>query len=610
MNIFQSVGFRSTGLSLLKRAVFAFGAVALALPFVAAPSAANAQGTIAPTREELQRPEIEAELRGDANPVSVASEVERAPCPLSAPQFADLTFTFSDAEFSGLGAIDASLLNGSWSDLVGQEIQVAAICDIRDRAATILRAQGYLAAVQVPVQTIGEGTVKFDVLLARIRQVQVRGDAGRSSGALQNVLSQLEGQEVFNAGEAERYLLLARDIPGLDVRLTLQPLTREQGGQPGDVVGVFDVTNQPIIVDTNIQNYGSNQIGRFGGLARVRINGITGLGDETMVSVYSAQDFDEQFVASAYHEFRVGSEGLTLGLSGTLAFTEPDIPGPNVFETQTFIASAYARYPLIRSQAQNLTLSAGGDFIDQEVEFTGLDFTEDSLRVAFARADFWGSDEASINGRDGYSAIEPKIAYHATLEVRQGVDALGASPSCGVGFVNCLNPGFIPPSRLDADPSGFLVRGEAGVTYRPTPLFGMSVRTRFQYSPDALLGYEQFSGGNFTVGRGYDPGAIIGDTGFGAQFELFYGSIVPETADSGAVQPFVFFDLAQVSVNNVPDDTDRLFSTGGGMRMSIGRQAVLDVTVAVPLEQTDFATSKGSVRALVSLTVQLEPWFN
>lgn len=595
----------------IKPAIFAAGALGLLMPSaVYAQTGPQTGGQIAPTREELQRPEIEAELRGDANAVSVASEVERAPCPLSAPQFADLTFTFTAAQFSGLGDVDPGLLTSSYADLVGQEIPVAAICDIRDRAATTLRAEGYLAAVQVPVQTIGEGTVKFDVLLARIRQVQVRGDAGQSGGALRQVLSKLEGQSVFNANEAERYLLLARDIPGLDVRLTLQPLASEQGGQPGDVVGVFDVTYQPLIIDANIQNYGSPQIGRFGGLARIRINGLTGMGDETMFSVYSAQDFDEQAVVSGHHEFRIGSEGLTLGLAGTLAFTEPDLPGPNVFTSETFIGSAYARYPIIRSQAQNLTLSAGGDFIEQQVEFTGQDFSEDSLRVGFARLDYWGSDKDSINGRGGYSAVEPKIAYQAALEVRQGIDALGASPSCGVGFANCLTPGFIPPSRLDADPSGFLVRGDSSVTYRPTPLLGFTARTRFQYSPDALLGYEQFSGGNFTVGRGYDPGAIIGDNGIGAQFEVFYGSLVPETADSAAVQPFAFFDLARVSVNNVPGDSDRLISAGGGMRVSIGRQAMLDMTVAVPLEQTDFATSKGSVRALMSLTVQLEPWFN
>lgn len=587
------------------------GALALAAAYIS-PVSVLAQGQVAPTREEINRTGIEAELRGNANPVSVADEIERAPCPLAAPQFADLTFAFNGAEFSGLGSVDSGQLAQAYSQYVGQEIAVATICDIRDRAATILRSQGYLAAVQVPVQTIGEGTVKFDVLLARMQQVQVRGDAGGSTAGLRQYLEKLASQEVFNANEAERYLLLARDIPGLDVRLTLQPLPAEQGGNPGDVVGVFDVIRTPVIVDVNIQNFGSKEIGRFGGLARVRVNGLTGLGDETMLSAYTSQDFSEQLVLSGHHEFRVGSEGLTLGISGTKAWSEPDIAGPNVFETDTTVASIYGRYPVIRSQAKNLFVSAGGDFIEQQVEFADLDFSEDDLRVTFARLDFFGTDTGSVNGRGGYSAAEPKIAYQATLEVRQGLDILGATPSpfCGPNFVACPAPGEIPPSRLDADSTGLLVRGLAGLTWRPTPTFGLSATTRFQYSDDALLGYEQFSGGNFTVGRGYDPGAIIGDKGIGVQLEAFAGSLIPDTPDGIAVQPFAFFDLATISLNNVPNSGDRLTSTGGGVRMAIGRQAILDAFVAIPLERTDFQTTRSDVRALVSLTVQLAPWFN
>lgn len=584
-----------------------FAALGLAL---AAPMSVSAQGQIAPTREEIDRRGLEAELRGETNPVSVESDIERAPCPLAGDQFADLTFTFKTPEFAGLEGIDPELLRASYSEYLGQDIPVATICDIRDRAATILRANGYLAAVQVPVQTIGEGTVRFDVLLAKMKAVQVRGDAGGSGKALQPILDKLASQDVFNANQAERYLLLARDIPGLDVRLTLQPLTAEQGGAPGDVVGVFDVAHTPVIVDVNIQNFGSRQIGRFGGLARVRLNGLTGLGDETMISAYTTQDFDEQIVASGHHEFKVGAEGLTLGLSATKAWSQPDVPGENVFDTDTLAISAYARYPIIRSQVQNLSLTLGGDFINQSVDFTDIDFSRDELRVAFARFDFSGSDEDSINGRSGYTVFEPKIAYQGTLEVRQGLDVLGASPSCGVAFAVCLAPGVVPPSRLDADPSGFVVRGDASVTYRATPTFGFTARSRFQYSPDALLGYEQYSGGNFTVGRGYDPGAIIGDEGAGFQLEAFAGSLIPQTPNGIAVQPFAFVDYATVSVNNIADDRDSLTSVGGGVRMAIGRQALFDVFAAVPLERPNLATSRGDVRILGTLTVQLEPWFN
>ena len=592
----------------VKSTLAATSAFVLATAF---PGLASAQGQIAPTREEIDRRTIEDQLRQGPSPVSVEGDIERAPCPLAAEQFADLTFTFSAPEFSGLGPIDPSILTPSYSEYVGREIPVATICDIRDRAATILRARGYLAAVQVPVQTIGEGRVKFDVLLARMKGVQVRGDAGASSGALRPVLDKLAAQDVFNSNEAERYLLLARDIPGLDVRLTLQPLSAEQGGNPGDVVGVFDVVHTPLLIDVNFQNFGSREIGRFGGLARVRFNGLTGLGDETMISGYSTHDFSEQLILSGHHEFRVGSEGLTFGLSGTRAWSTPDIPGgPDVFDTDTFVASLYGRYPIIRSQERNLTLSAGGDLIDQSVDFTNLDFSEDKLRVAFARLDFSKMDADSINGRGGYSVFEPRIAYAASLEVRQGIDVFGASPSCGANFAVCTAPGAVPLSRLDADPTGFLVRGASSFTYRVTPVIGFNISNRFQHSSDRLLGYEQYSGGNFTVGRGYDPGAIIGDKGFGFQLEAFAGSLIPETPDGVAVQPLAFVDYARVELNDAADTSDSITSVGGGLRMAIGRQALFDLFAAVPLEKTNFETSRGDVRILGTLTVQLQPWFN
>ncbi|MEP4785521.1 MAG: POTRA domain-containing protein, partial [Erythrobacter sp.] len=347
------------------------GSVLLLAAGLAFPSIASAQAG-APTREELQRDRLETDLRSDANSLSVADQVERSPCPLAAPRFADLKFTFTSASFAGMDGVDAALLDPVWSEYQGQEISVATICEIRDRAATLLRAQGYLAAVQVPEQEIGEGLVKFDVILARIKSIQVRGDAGSSSGMLRRYLAKLEGQSVFNTNEAERYLLLARDIPGMDVRLTLQPLPADQGGAPGDVVGVFDVAYQPIIIDSNIQNFGSNEVGRFGGLIRMRVNGLTGLGDETMLSAYSAQDWDEQVVVQGHHEMRLGSEGLTVGVAGTLAYTEPDIPGPNLFRSETFVGSIYARYPILRGQSQNLVASGGLDFINQDVSFSGL----------------------------------------------------------------------------------------------------------------------------------------------------------------------------------------------------------------------------------------------
>lgn len=569
------------------------------------PSPAVAQVAVGPTREEINRDRLDRQLRSEGQALAVDDGIERAPCPLANPQFAELRFTLQRAEFTGLEQLGPDLVDPAWRDWVGQEVPVAAVCEIRDRAATILRRAGYLAAVQVPAQTIEDGTVQFDVLLARLAEVQVRGDAGPSERALRQYIAKLTGQPVFNTAQAERYLLLARDIPGLDVRLSLQPVPRGSG-QPGDVVGVFDVTRTPLFVDLNIQNFGSKAVGRFGGLARARINGLTGLADETVLSFFATADFDEQLVASGQHAFRIGGEGLTLGGALTYAWTKPDIGFR--LESDTLVANAYAAYPFVRSQDANLFGTFGLEYIDQTIDTLGTRTNEDTLAVLYARADFNLVDPVSILGRGGYSPLEPRYGMSGAVEVRQGLDILGASPGCGPAFVRCQPPVTVIPTRADGDPTAFLVRGEAQIDWRPAPLLKLSLKPRFQWSPDALFSYEEISGGNYTVGRGYDPGTIIGDSGYGLQAEVAYGSLVPRSLDAIAVQPFAFVDMMGVWNRGVPFDPDKLYSAGGGLRATIGRHAALDGYIAVPLKRPPFAAERGDVRALVSLTVQLVPW--
>ncbi|CAO1654497.1 ShlB/FhaC/HecB family hemolysin secretion/activation protein [Parasphingorhabdus sp. NYA22] len=561
----------------------------------------------APTREEIQRGVIDEALKGQAQPLSFDGDVERSACPLAGPEFSDVRFTLKSVDFTGLISVDAASLSSSYTDYIGQDVPVSVVCDIRDRAATILRSDGYLAAVQVPPQTIDSGNVRFDVLMARMTAVQVRGDAGPSEALLQKYIEKLAAQPVFNINTADRYLLLARDIPGLDVRLSLRPVSAESGGQPGEVVGEFNVVRTPVYADINVQNFGSKAVGRFGGLARVRFNGLTGLGDETVISGYSSADFKEQQVLQVGHEFTVGGEGLKFGGNFTYAWTRPELSGGLDVDSQTLVASAYASYPFIRKQSHNIFGTVGLDYIDQRTDLLGVRTNEDRLSVAFARLDFNQIEAGSISGRGGYSAFEPKWGIGGSLEIRQGLDILGASEGCGPAFVNCVGK-TVFPTRADGDPTAFVVRGQAKIDFRPTPLLAVTLKPRLQYSPDALFSYEEVSGGNYTTGRGYDPGTIIGDSGYGLQTEISYGSLVPETPESIALQPYAFFDIMGVWNKNVPGDPQKLYSAGGGLRMTIGQQASLDLTAVVPLKRAPFETRRQDARALLTLTVQLAPW--
>jgi hemolysin activation/secretion protein len=567
---------------------------AVCLPAVAAAQAIPPTGT---TREEIERARPQPPLRSTQPGISVESDVERAPCPLDDPKYRDIKFELRDVQFGGLRSVPAELLRPAYQDLIGKTLSVANICEIRDRAATILRREGYLAAVQVPPQRIENGVVRFDALIARLVGVQVRGQAGRSDELIAAYLQNIQAQDVFNIRQAERYLLLARDIPGLDVRLVLRP-----AGAPGEVIGEVSVTRVPVEVDALVQNLGSRSAGRWGGLGRVQLNGLTGLGDRTILSFFSTADFEEQQVIQGGHSFKLGGEGLTFSGDFSYAWTSPSL-GANIdIDARTLSAFAELSYPFIRSQTANLFGAFGLNVVNQRVDFNDVPLTRDRLRVAYARLDYDSVDPRSLAGTSGFSLNEPRWRVGGGLELRQGLD-LNASDPCRANQVCLL-------SRAAADPTAFVARASALVEYRPQPGLTFSIAPRAQYAPDSLLSYEQFSVGNFTTGRGYDPGALSGDSGLGFQSEVRFGSLLPRTIDGFAFQPYAFADLGIVwneAPNFTGPDPARLWSVGGGVRAAWGQRARLDVTLAAPLNRTPLQPDR-DVRLLVTLSTRLLPW--
>jgi hemolysin activation/secretion protein len=569
---------------------------------------ARAQNVGAPTRDELETKQLPPSQRRSSS-LTVDGDIERAPCPLADPRFADVQVTFSNVEFTNLKGLAPSALDSSWREFAGRSIPIAQVCEIRDRAATLLRRAGYLAAVQVLPQRIAPGgVIKFDILMAKLVRIQVRGDAGPSERKIVEYLQPLTNRDVFNAVEAERSMLLARDLPGYDVRLTLRPA----GTAPGDVIGEVIVTYQRFEVDANVQNLGSRDTGRFGGLIGAKINGLTGLGDQTSLSIYNTFDFSEQTILQAGHSFLVGGNGLRLSADFTYAWTAPALNLTAPIKSETLLASVGASYPLVRRQSRNITASGGLELINQDIRFGPVPLTRDKLRIIYARLDFDQIDPDSISSQAGYSSAEPRWRYWGKIELRQGVAVFGTSRSCGPGFVNCLPP-FTPLSRVEADPTAFVARAVSYVEFRPAPDITVVLETRGQFAPDPLSSFEEFSAGNYTIGRGYDAGTLLGDSGIGTRAELRLFKLQPKSRDALAVQPFVFFDAARVWNKDriappYAADRETLYAAGGGLNVVWGNKAQLSLFAAAPLKTAGLQASRGDVRVLMSLTAKLIPW--
>ncbi|WP_326523469.1 ShlB/FhaC/HecB family hemolysin secretion/activation protein [Sphingomonas sp.] len=544
-----------------------------------------------PTREQLTPlpPEAPPAARVD---VDSRGALERQNCPFEGSALrVDLSrVTFTRPDGSPLAPAIAATLAGVVAP--GQDAPISAVCDIRDAANAALRRDGWIASVQVPPQEIDAGALRLDVITARIVETRVRGAPGAYEAALRTRIAELEALDPLNERDAERLLLLAGDLPGLDVQLSLRPA----GTAPGEVIGDLAISYRPWAVLGNFQNYNSPLLGRETGYLRGEVYGLTGMGDTTYVGVSTTRDFEEQRIVQAGHIMTLDTAGTTFGLRATKAWSRPDI-GALDLRSDTLVAGFDVRRPLVRSLMSNLALDAGFDYVNQDSRVTAggnsAPLSRDRLRILYLGID----GEARATGRGGLTNWSARGA----LSIRKGLDLFGASEGGVIPIGGAL------PSRIDGNARAFVVRGDLDTVVRLTPILSFAARIQGQWTNDPLLNYEEYSIGNLTVGRGYDPGSNTGDRAIAFRSEVRADVWRRDDFD---LQLFGFIDTVKLT-NLDPNatETDRtLRSYGGGIRASLTNNALLEVTYAHPRDPALLIDQRPPPdRVLVSLTFQFRP---
>jgi hemolysin activation/secretion protein len=583
----------------VKPRLFAAAALVSIIVGASASQALAQQSAALPTRDELAPvapPQAETKAK-----VKIDGDLERAPCALDDPAYGEIKIKLTSATFNNLGPVPASALTDSYQRFVGTEQPIKIVCEIRDAAATTLRGLGYVAAVQVPVQQIVDGAVRFEVLFAKVTSVRVVGKVGRNEKLIESYLQKLADGQLFNRYAAERTVLLARDIPGYDVRLSLKPA----GTGAGNMIAEVTLKQTPASVDFSAQNYAAASTGRIGGQLRATFNGLTGMGDRTSVSVYSTGDFKEQQIFQLSHDLLLGNNGLRIGGRLTLANTKPTL-GPLVpdVNAHTLFANAEASYPLIRKQALTVRGALGLDVVNQKVRFAGVPLSEDRVRVAYLKFDF---DALDLKGKGPGNSVAWRA--NGSIELRKGLGLFGASPNCLRVPLICGGAGFTPPSLPDGNPKATLLRVSANLELQPIRGAIIALSPRVQIGSSPVFAFEQFSTGNYSIGRGFDPGAATGDRGAGFQAEMRLNSFRLSPRSKLDVQPYAFSDNAWLwNEGSLIGNPQRLHSAGGGVRIGWAGQARLDLMGAVPLSRLPTEAKRRSPRFLLSYTMNILPW--
>lgn len=492
--------------------------------------------------------------------------------------------TLTSVSFRGVTAVDEAELRAAYAEDLGRSQPVSVICAIRDRTARILFDAGVLARVEIPEQRIAGGALMLEVIEAHVVNVRVRGDVGPVQDLIERYAEKLRGMKPFDMARAQRYLLLASDTPGVRVRAAVRPsATGERGAVDIDLT----VAREEPQVFANIQNTGSRQVGRWGGLLRGDLAGYTAYGESTSLTVFRTLESNEQWLVQLAESARFGGEGLTGRAAITYGESRPGgVLGVLDIHSRSVVGNLEVAYPLVRTRHRNLNLHGGLDVVDQRTDAGAVRLSHDELRIAYVRAD--GDYRTEIAGR-------PALISGA-LALRKGVSLFGGSEAGDAGLTRALG-----------DPEAWVAKAQAGADFVLSERLTAMVRAQAQYADEALLPYEQISLGGLTVGRGYDPASALGDRGISAAFEVRYGPIALHPKVVAA--PYGFVDAGYVANNNAALsglEKDRsLASVGAGVVFRLFGRANLEVTYAHPLDAVRSGGPRAGDRVLVQLTTSL-----
>lgn len=528
----------------------------------------------APSSQELN-PEARRGARPAAANADLFAPPSASPCPLATSK---LSFKLQAVDVVG-SSVKAEDLTAAYGKLIGAEIPVAKMCYIRDRLSEILFRRGRLARVEIPAQTISGGRLRIEVTEARIVAVRVRGDIGPGQDRVEAYLDKLRGMTPFDLDTAQRYLLLASDVPRVRISAALRPSAEGQGAIDLEV----QLSRDPINYLAAVQNTGSQSLGPYGVLTRVDLNSFTAYGERSTFIVYRTVPQDEQWIAQLVEEARIGGEGLMGRLS--LAYGQSRPGGelkPLDLHGVSFVGTAEVRYPLIRLRRYSVYAAAGVDYVNQLTAFPGGDvLSNDKLRI------FW----ARVNGDFARPLSETfGVSGNGELEVRQGFTALGSSRA---GDQNL--------SRTQGKPDATVVRfdGESHLTYR---WLDLGLRAQAQWAGQPLLAYEEMAVGDLTIGRGYEPAVLSGDREASAELKL---QVRPLRIFEGAsLSPFAFGDIGYVSNLDLGSQDRTLRSAGLGVdvRLPFGIQGQL--AWAHPFDKPFLtATTKPPDRILAQIVI-------
>lgn len=458
--------------------------------------------------------------------------------------------TLNTVAITGNTLFDQPTLTAAIGDVSGKHFDLAGLRELADRITTHYRSKGYpFTRSVIPPQDMKDGVLRIQVLEGRYGKVEATSsDAWLASGS-QKFLGPLQNGEMIESTALERVMLILGNQPGVKIMPVISP--GQQTGSGDLNVKVERESNYSGQI--GIDNAGSRYTGEHRLQATVNANSRMLLGDRLtlrgMVSDHS------MWLGSVDYEAPIGGSGLR----GQIGYGDNYYQLGSQFaalDATGFAKTATARlsYPLLRSQASNVTLS--GAYQNKRLEdrygATGTVNEKSSnswpVAVQFDHRDRFGGGGITYGMATWTSG---------NLNLNGAFATTDATTAQTAGHFNKYN---LDIARIQKLPGDFALYG----------------RYSAQWTSQNLDSSERFGLGGIYGVRAYPLGEGMGDRGWLGQVELRYLA--------GPYTPFVFYDAGRGDTNARPWDsassTSRSIAGGGaGVRVDY-KQWSIDSTLA------------------------------
>lgn len=486
--------------------------------------------------------------------------------------------TLREIRIDGATVFTPEQLRAQTDAYLGREISGSDIFGLAQALTAHYRNAGYiLSLVVVPPQSLGDGVLTLRVIEGYIAEVYVEGDA-RVASELTAMAEKIKASRPLQAQVLERYLLIANEFPGVQLRSVLSP---------SQIVGAADLTLVATVKSiegfASVDNYGSRYMGPNQATLGVSANQLLGVNDQWRYIGVGTGGTEMAYHQLSYNQ-TLNGEGVKVGVSVSQARTQPgdtlrafDVRG----RSESVLLSL--GYPLLRTRNQSLLTRLVYDTTDIDSDVNGSRRTEDRIRALRA-----GLSWLLYDRFDGQNTLEVDLSQGVggttkgdALKSREGADGMFSKLVFDYTRVQPLSARWA------------LTFGAAGQWSGDTP----------------LLSSEQFALGGRRFGHAYDAAELVGDRGLAVRLEpRFSGSTTQPWLP--AYQLLGFYEIGEVTKVGVQSAgtaaTQSLASAGFGARLFLVGNVMAQLEAVWPLTKP-LANAGGNdkaARLLASLMVR------